>query len=391
MERKRIASILTLSFAHFSCDGFLNFIPPLWPVIKTIYGLSNTEVGLLTALLSTTANFGQLIFGYLTDRLRPSGLVLTGVLMTSVFISTIGFAPSSVGLMLFLLMAGVGIALFHPRAAALATGLARGEGAFGLSLFGGGGTLGYALGSLIGVSLYQHFNTLKGLFPSLAFGLGVAVTVLILNPEGAEEKAEMDFILRRHLLPRISRIGPLFAVISLRAAAVTAFVNFMPILLRSRGASLSAGGGAVFLFVSGSAVGSIIGGKLAVRMSERFLTVITLLLSSPLLLASVLTRGIPLFASLFMAGFMLRCADYVNIARTQAIVPEGASLVAALGMGGAWGIAGLIAPVVGKTADLYGESIALAWSAGLPIAAALIASTVRFNRGHHTVWSAPCP
>ena len=379
MKRNRIASIVTLSLAHFNCDGYLNFIPPLWPVIKSVYGLCNTGVGFLTALLSITANFGQLIFGYLTDRLRPYGLILAGVLMTSVFISTLGFAPTSVGLAFFLLMAGVGIALFHPRAAALATGLARGQAAFGLSVFGGGGTLGYAVGSLIGVSLYQHFGTLKGLLPSLIFGLGVAVAVLIVNPEGAEEKVEINFALRRHLLPRISQIGPIFAVISLRSAAITAFVNFMPILLRARGASLSAGGGAVFLFVAGTAVGSIVGGKLAMRMSERFLTVITLLLSSPLLLASVLTRGIALFACLFMAGFMLRCADYVNIARTQAIVPEGASLVAALGMGGAWGIAGLIAPVVGKTADLYGEVIALAWSAGLPIAAALVASAVKFR------------
>lgn len=375
----RLADIIALSVAHFSCDAYVNCLPPLWPVIKGIYGLNNTGIGLLTALLSLTANFGQIIFGYLTDRLGLPRLVLLGVLITSVFVSTIGFMPSLTGVTFFLLMAGLGVALFHPRAAALAVAWRPQQAAFGLAIFGGAGTLGYAMGALAGVSLYQYFGSLKGLLPAVVFGLGVAVAVTIIDPESTEEQTTPTFRLRRHLLPRLGQIGPIFAVIVLRTAAVMVFANFMPLLLHARGASLTAGGGAVFVFVVGTAIGALVGGKLAATVDARHLSIVTLLLASPLLFMAVTAQGAPVFAFLFAAGFMLRCADYVNIAQTQALVPEGASMAAALGMGAAWGIAGLVAPVVGRAADLYGEAYALAWSAVLPVLGALVAWAVRFD------------
>ena len=66
----RTADMVALGAAHFSCDAHINYLPPLWPVLKTLYGLNNAGIGLLTALLAITANFGQLFFGYLTDRLH---------------------------------------------------------------------------------------------------------------------------------------------------------------------------------------------------------------------------------------------------------------------------------------------------------------------------------
>lgn len=375
------ADMVALGAAHFSCDAHLNYLPPLWPVIKTMYGLNNAGIGLLTALLAITANFGQVLFGYLTDRLHLPHLLVIGVLVTTVFISTIGFASSLAGVTFFLMMAGVGVALFHPRAAALAAGWRPQQAAFGLAIFGATGTLGYAAGSLIGVSLHNYFGGLKGLLPSLILGLGVAVAVLIINPERSAPPATIRFGLRRHLLPRLSRIGPLLAVITLRSAAVTAFANFMPLLLEARGMPLGVGAAAVFVFIAGTGIGALAGGKLAVVIDERRLTIATLLLASPFLLLAVTATGAAAFAYLFLAGFMLRCADYVNIAQTQAIIPEGASMAAALGMGAAWGIAGLVAPVVGYFSDLHGEALALAGSAALPLLGALVALAVRFKTG----------
>ena len=52
-------------------------------------------------------------------------------------------------------------------------------------------------------------------------------------------------------------------------------------------------------------------------------------------------------------------------------------MAAALGMGAAWGIAGLAAPLVGRLADLHGEAEALAWSAVLPVLGAFVAMRIR--------------
>jgi FSR family fosmidomycin resistance protein-like MFS transporter len=280
-------------------------------------------------------------------------------------------------------MAGLGIALFHPRAAALATNWSSRQKAFGLAIFGASGTLGYALGSLIGASLYQYFGNLKGLFPSLVLGLVVAIVVAIINPEDADKEKKVSFGLRRHLLPRIGKLIPVFTVIAMRTASVTVFVNFMTLFLETKGASIIAGGGAVFLFLAGTSAGGLVGGKLSVIFDERRLTIVSLLLASPLLLMSVTIGGVLTFVCLFFAGFTLRCADYVNIAQAQAIVPEGASMAASLGMGATWGLAGLVAPLVGRLADLYGEFYALAWSAGLPLLGALIAFMMKFDESEN--------
>ena len=369
----RLADLVALSLAHFSCDVHLSYLPPLWPVIKTLYGLNNTGIGTLTALLSVTGNFGQMFFGYLSDRLRLRRLVLIGVLLSTGFISTIGFVPSLAGLIVFLMMAALGVAVLHPRAAALATAWRPQQPAFGLAIFGAAGTLGYALGAVIGVRLYSRSDNLKGLLPSLVLGLAVAALVSILDPERGEQLKTPTFRLRRHLLPRLGRVAPVVAIIVFRTAAVVVFANFMPLLMRARGATLTTGGAAVFLFVAGTAIGSLVGGKLGAAVDERRLTIVTLLFAGPLLLLAATSSGPLTLVSLFLAGFMLRCADYVNIAQMQAMIPEGASMAAALGMGAAWGIAGLTAPLVGHLADVHGEASALAGGAVLPIIAALIA------------------
>ena len=69
----------------------------------------------------------------------------------------------------------------------------------------------------------------------------------------------------------------------------------------------------------------------------------------------------------------MRGAEPTNITHTQELLPRGTSLAASLGMGGAWGVAGLVAPVVGRISDLHGVEYALTLTAWLPVVAAVIA------------------
>ncbi len=372
-QRGDLITITALSAGHFSCDAYLNFLPPLWPVLKTIYGLNNTAIGLLAGVMSLIANFGQLIFGYIADRLHIPRVVLIGVLITAICVSAIGLAPSFGWTVALILFGATGVALFHPRAAALATTWRGDQRAFGLSIFGVAGTFGVAAGSMAGVALYQYWGSLHGLLPAVVVGLVIGLFVAIVNPERDSPAAAQQFRLRQHLLPRLGQMMPVLMVIIFRTTTLTAFVNFMPVLISVKGASLTMGGFALFVLAVGTALGALVGGRLALTVNERLLTATTLLGAGPLLILAVASSGSAALVALFLGGFLLRCADYVNIAQAQAIMPEGASTAAALGMGASWGVAGMVAPLVGYLADSHGVAYALYATTILPGAGALLA------------------
>ena len=368
-----LRTITALSAAHFNCDAYLSFLPPLWPVFKTVYGLNNTAIGMLAGLLSLIANFGQLIFGYITDRLHMPRLVLIAVLVTAISVSTIGLVSSlgwAVGMIIF---AGIGVALFHPRAAALATTWREDQRAFGLSIFGTAGTLGIAAGSMAGVALYQYWGSLRGLLPAVVMGLGIGLFVAIVNPERDSSKAAQQFHLRQHLLPRLSQLMPVLMVIIFRTTTLTAFNNFVPVLVSIKGASLTMGGFTVFVLIAGTALGALTGGRLALWVNERVLTAATLMAAGPFLLLAVASSGTLVLLALFVGGFLARCAEYVNIAQAQEIMPEGANTAAALAIGASWGVAGAVSPLVGYLGDSFGVAGALYAMTILPAAGALLA------------------
>ena len=121
-----------VALAHLINDLIQSVLPSIYPMLKANYGLTFTQVGLITLTFQLTASLLQPWVGYYTDRhpkpwLLPAGTVCTliGILMMSV----VGSFP------LILLAAGligIGSSTFHPEASRVAR-LASG-GRFGLCL-----------------------------------------------------------------------------------------------------------------------------------------------------------------------------------------------------------------------------------------------------------------
>ncbi len=128
-------------------------LPSIYPMLKANYGLTFTQVGLITLTFQLTASLLQPWVGYHTDRhpkpwLLPAGTVCT--LIGIVMMSVVGSFP------LILLAAGligIGSSTFHPEASRVAR-LASG-GRFGLarSTFQVGGNAGSAFGPLLAAAI----------------------------------------------------------------------------------------------------------------------------------------------------------------------------------------------------------------------------------------------
>lgn len=373
----RLVQLLGLSLGHALNDAYVNFIAPLWPMIKVRFALTDYGIGMITLWWGIFVNFGQPVLGYLTDRYRPRRLIVVATLISTLFFSFIGYARSLPMFMACLILGGMGVALFHPRGAALAIGISGGRRALGMGIFGAGGALGFAAGYLASPYLYDLVGDMTGLAYAAPVGIIGAVVLLFINPEQGITSAETEFSFRRHVLPHVRKIIPLLIVMVLRSAAVVAFANFIPLMLGAQGRALVVGGHAGFFFVVGGALGGMVGGHISDRLGRRGITVVSLLISPPFLyyalVASTLPALGPFFALLFAGGFIMRAAEPTNITHTQEILPEGASLACSIGMGGAWGVAGLIAPLVGGLSDRHGVAYALGWVVWIPIFAAAAA------------------
>jgi FSR family fosmidomycin resistance protein-like MFS transporter len=60
-----------------------------------------------------------------------------------------------------------------------------------------------------------------------------------------------------------------------------------------------------------------------------------------------------------LGGVVLLSTVPVNVVMAQELIPQSASVVSALMMGFAWGMGGMMVPIVGKIADIAGLKKAL--------------------------------
>jgi FSR family fosmidomycin resistance protein-like MFS transporter len=74
---------------------------------------------------------------------------------------------------------------------------------------------------------------------------------------------------------------------------------------------------------------------------------------TPALLLLLYAPGAWVFAGAAVAGFFVLATLPIGVVMAQKLAPKGRSMVASLMMGFAYGLGGLVSPVVGKLADMY--------------------------------------
>lgn len=347
--------------------------------VRQLFGLTDHHLGLITLLFSVTTNFGQPVFGYVVDRWQPRHTIPVALLLAAGFMCSIGFAPNVYVFVVFLMVAGWGIALFHPRGGALAAEASGARRALGMSIFGAGGAIGYAVASLVSPLLHTWglrlgMKPLQGLIFALPVGVLAVLLLARATPHAPRPSSAERFRVRRDLVPYLPQLLPLFAVMVLRSGTVTAFATFYQVLQGERGVSELSQGGVLFAFVAGGAVGGIVGGHLSDIWGRRCITVISLLLSPGLLWYALTAPYWGAIALLFVGGFALRGAESVNIAQTQDLLPRGMSTASAISMGFVWGVAGVVPWLVGLFSDYIGSlQVALSLPLILPAVAGIVA------------------
>ncbi len=321
----------------------------------------------LAAIPSITSSICQPLYGIASDRVQGRFFMLLGPALTIICMSCIGLAPNVVFLGLLLLVAGVGTAAFHPQAVAVAGSASGDRKGLGISLFGFGGNLGFALGPLVIIAAVSGFG-LQGsaliVIPGLV-GLWVMIRYLHV-PHKTVARAQI-VSLKTAFEGVYGTMGLLFSIAVLREFTKLAVVTFLPIYLVSKGSSIVMGGVTLTLFSLAGAAGGMIGGSLSDAWNRKGVITLSGIICVPLLLGVFRTDGWVSMVLLALSAAALSAAHSVIIASAQELVPSRAGTASSLVMGLGWGLAGVLLIGFGSLADLITVPRALDFAALVPL------------------------
>lgn len=365
-----------LALGHMVIDIHQGALPALLPFLKNAFGLSYAAAGTVILAANLTSSVIQPLFGYLSDRSARRWLLPGGLVFATLGMGFTGLVSSYALLLVLVVVAGLGIAAYHPEGYKTAHQVAGARKATGLAFFSIGGNLGIALGPPLVAALVTAFGlpgTLGMLVPGLAMAglLTVALPALALvGPASAGAggptagRAEM----RGAMLL-------LIAVVTLRSWAQLGLTAFVPFFYVDHlGAEPWLAGPLLFAFLGSGAVGTLVGGPLADRWGPRRYIVLALLAAAPLASGFVLARGWPAYLLLAATGFALVSTFSVTVVLAQTYLPRRLGMAAGLIVGFAIGTGGIGVALLGWVADQWGLPVTMGVLAAMPLLGALLAA-----------------
>lgn len=354
-----------LFIGHLLNDGFGAFLAPLLPLLIQRLDLSLAMAGLLGTARILMNSLLQPGLGHLVDRVQRPWLVIIGPLLSVTAMSLIGRASSYPLLLIIMVVAGIGTALFHPAAAALVAAGNHSRRGLMMALFSSGGTFGGALAPIVIVGYTQAFdlgNTPWLLIPGLALVAAFALPLRRVLPNPVRQEHET---FRLGHLP--GRFVVLWSVLVMRAVSATAFGSFLAVLVTQRGGSPWAGGISISAFLLAGAAGSFLAGNLSDRWGRKVVILGSMALASPLYVLFLHGPTVILLPVIAAAGLFDLSATPVGVVAAQECIPGRTGLVSGLVMGLAWGVGGLALTPIGWLADQYGIITVMSCVALLPL------------------------
>jgi FSR family fosmidomycin resistance protein-like MFS transporter len=341
----RVSVLLLLMLVHGLVDAFAATIQPLWPDLQRGLSLDEATVQWAFVTWSLATSVSQLWFGYWGDRRRWRWLIWAGPALGVVCLSSVGLVHSLSGLNVLLVVGGLGIAAFHPEAAALAGSGAAGERSRALSLFAVGGYLGQALGPIYSGTLTTQFG-LGALAWSMTWGLG-ALGLLALGlsrvPETPGAHAEGRPLAWPEIVhERGSALGLVLMIGVLRVLPALGVPLALAFTLKGRGDTNEQIGLAQSVFLAGIGAGSLACALFVRRASERRVLWMLPLPASALFWALPLAGSGTLLVVAGGAGVLLGATMPILVSYGQQLLPEGRRTASSITMGVTWGLGGLV-------------------------------------------------
>jgi FSR family fosmidomycin resistance protein-like MFS transporter len=335
-----------------------SLLPSIYPILKQNFGLSFSQIGLITLVNQITASLLQPIIGFYTDRRPLPYSLATGMAFTLGGMILLAFGVNFGLIVVASALIGLGSAVFHPESSRIARLASGGRHGFAQAFFQVGGNAGSAIGPL----LAAFFVLPQGQRSIAWFSVTAMVGIIFLwtvgnwyksngagfTPQRIGQVASVAWPTRRTGVALVLLLGLLFSKYIYLASFGSYYTFYLMdrFQLPVRSAQIH-----LFLFLGAVAAGTMFGGPIGDRLGRRRVILCSILGVLPFSLA------LP-YANLFWTrllsitiGLILASAFSAIIVYAQELVPGRVGTIAGVYFGFAFGIAGIGAAVLGELAD----------------------------------------
>jgi FSR family fosmidomycin resistance protein-like MFS transporter len=358
------AIILSLSFCHLLNDMMQSLVPALYPVLKSNYGLSFSQVGLITLAFQFTASMLQPVVGLYTDKKPQPYSLMVGMGFTLVGLLMMSRAHSYPMILVAAALIGMGSSVFHPEASRVARMAAGGRYGLAQSLFQVGGNLGQAAGPLLaafivvprGQSSIVWFSAAALVAMTVLFQVGHWYRARRAAGQVPSRKSKAHAATAPHGLSKGRVIVTVMILVTLLfsknvyQASLGSYYTFY--LMGKFHLSVQSAQFYLFSFMIGIVIGTLSGGWIGDKIGR--IPVIWFSILGALPVALILPH-----ANLFWTGVLavtvamiMASAFPAIIVYAQELMPGRVGLVGGMFFGFSFGLGGLGAAALGKIADM---------------------------------------
>lgn len=277
-----------VSGGHFLSHVYLLAFPPLFPMLRNEFKLSNAELGLIFSLVSLAPLFLQIPFGGLVDRIGSKRIFVFGLLSTSLGTILVGLASSYMMILVFVLLAGIGQSTFHPADYALLERVS--DPATRGKIFSAHTFAGY-LGFAAAPPVVGGLGVLYGWRPALLVTgtIGIVYTVFaymgmasvhlrhLHTTNKSEQQSDDEPSFREQLQaltsPELLSIFIFFTVLTMATAGIQSFTT---VFVETLGYDAATGNAVLTAFLTSVALGVVVGGFLTDTYTTHSVIIVTI-------------------------------------------------------------------------------------------------------------------
>jgi FSR family fosmidomycin resistance protein-like MFS transporter len=348
-----------MTFGHLVIDSNNALLFALMPLFVARININFAQAGSLTTVLLMTSSVTQPLFGFLQDRRPLMPLSAIGLMVAGCAMAFTGFVTTYPAMLILVVIAGLGVAAFHPQAVAQAARASADRPGWGISFFFSGGSTGTGLMSLLIVpaaALFGPRATLIVIIPA------VVATILFVRAyrtwlPGAPPARGATAA--RSMRPVALPVSLLLAVSILRSAVMTAYLTFLPTLVLLKTGSLALGATALSAFVLSGTVAALLGGVFANRFGGAAVVLVSLIGGMAFLLPAPWLPGPLLVPWMCVAGVFVFASEAQVTALAQRLLPAFVGVASSLMMGVGLGLGNVGGVIAGVIADQRGVAFAL--------------------------------
>jgi FSR family fosmidomycin resistance protein-like MFS transporter len=378
-----------VALVHLLNDLIQAMLPSIYPMLKAQFGLSFTQVGLITLTFQCTASLLQPWIGLYTDRRPMPFLLPLGMVSTLIGVLMMAVAGSFHALLVSAALIGVGSSTFHPEASRVARIASGGRFGFAQSLFQVGGNVGSALGPLLAAGIIIG----RGQGNIAWFALLAAVAIAVLVYVSRWHSNHLASLPRKRAATVVSplskgRVAGALAVLALLVfskyiymASLSSYYTFY--LIDKFNVSVASAQMYLFLFLAAVAAGTFMGGPIGDRIGRKRVIWVSILGAAPF---TLMLPYVDLFWTAVLTvliGFVISSAFSAIVVFAQELMPGKVGMIAGIFFGLMFGVSGIGAAAMGHIADISGIAYVYKLCSYLPLLGVLTVLLPHIEQHRH--------